>query len=131
MSEITSSEMIEKATRMKARWVFRGQCSVEDLWDLEVEELDSIFKFLNAQSKQASEESLLGVPRKENEILAVKLGIVRHIVEVKLAEALARKETSERRARKSQLLEIVQSKQDEELKGKSLDELRQLISELE
>ena len=49
--------IFEVATRSKMRFPFRGNISVEDLWDLSVNDLDSIFKTLNARVKQTKEEA--------------------------------------------------------------------------
>ena len=66
--------MFEFATRTKMRFPFKGMISVEDLWDLSVKELDSIFKTLNAQVKKSQEESLLATKTKEDEVLAAQIG---------------------------------------------------------
>lgn len=51
--------MFETASRRKYRFPFHGSINTEDLWDLSVQNLDLVFKALNAQVKQSSEESLL------------------------------------------------------------------------
>ena len=51
--------IFERATRMSLRFNFKGLISVEDLWDLSLQDLDSIYKILNSKLKQSSEESLL------------------------------------------------------------------------
>ena len=43
------TNIFEVATRNKYRFPYRGQISVEDMWDLPVTELDKIFKTLNKQ----------------------------------------------------------------------------------
>ena len=47
--------IFEVATRNKYRFPYRGQISVEDMWDLPVTELDKIFKTLNKQVKTSQE----------------------------------------------------------------------------
>lgn len=80
-------DMFESAARGKYRFPFKGQVTVEDLWDLSPKDLDSIFKTLNAQSKKANEESLLASKSATDVVLDTKIEIVRYIVGVKLAEA--------------------------------------------
>lgn len=57
---MATEKMFETALRGKFRFPFRGLISTEDLYDLPVESLDSIFKELNSQIKRVKEESLLG-----------------------------------------------------------------------
>ena len=82
-----SNNLFIMATQHKFRFPFKGQVSVEDLWDLNVHDLDTVFKALNAQSKQSKEESLLASKSKADSILEAKLEVVKYIVTAKLAEA--------------------------------------------
>lgn len=124
------TNIFEVATRNKYRFPYKGQISVEDMWDLPVTELDKIFKILNKQVKTAQEESLLKTKSKEDEVLENQIKIVRHIVSVKQEEASNRLQEKERKAQKQRIMEIMADKQDEELKGKSMDELQQMLAEL-
>ena len=121
--------MFEKAARNKYRFPFKGQISTEDLWDLNVRDLDSIFKTLNAQIKREKEESLLAVRSDADAELETKIAIVRHIVSVKLAEKEAAKAEAENKARKQRIMEILADKEDSALKDKSVEELRAMLSE--
>jgi len=122
--------MFEQAARMKLRFLYKGQTTVEDLWDLRVDALDGIYKQLRVQQKEASGESLL-TPATTNSTLDLRVEIVKRIVSVKLAENQARLEKAKRRARRDRIAEIYVQKADEELKGKTKDELRQLLAEME
>lgn len=124
------SEIFEKAARTKLRFNYRGVVSVEDLWDLAVEELDALYKSLSVQVRQANEESLLKTRTKADDILSIKVEIIKHIVAVKLQENEDRKAAADRRARKERLLEILQKKQDEELLAQPSEELQKLIDGL-
>ena len=53
--------LFEIATRNRYRFTYKGVMTVEDLWDLNVEALDAIFKALNRNKKTADEDSLLAV----------------------------------------------------------------------
>ncbi|AOZ62152.1 hypothetical protein QCM8_234 [Bacillus phage QCM8] len=82
----TTDKMFEVATRKKMLFPFRGMISVIDLWDLTTTQLDSVFKTLNAQLKQVSEESLLQVKTTKDKELELQVEIVKYIYSVKVAE---------------------------------------------
>ena len=70
------ADLFKKATRKKYRFQFKGLCTVEDLWDLSVENLDSIFKNLKKQQRESAEESLLEVVSKEDKELSEKIDAI-------------------------------------------------------
>lgn len=123
--------LFELATRKKFRFPFKGMISVEDLWDLSVQNLDTVFKALNAESKQAKEESLLSVKSDEDTILDAKIAIVKHIVSVKQNEAVQRQNAAAMREQKRKLQELIANKQDAELQGKSIEELQAMLNALD
>lgn len=123
--------MCEIATREKYRFPYKGQIGVEDLWDLSVGELDKIYKALNREAKQINEESLLAAKSKEDKVLDNKINIIRHIVSVKLDEIANAKAAHERTEQKQKIMAILANKQDEELRGKSADELKAMLAELD
>lgn len=123
-------KMFEVATRCKYRFPYKGLVSVEDLWDLSVGNLDLIFKQLNSQVKQAKEESLLNTRTKEDETLDMQIAIVRYIVSVKLEEDALKLKAREQREKKQRLMSILADKQDAELQGKSVDEIKAMLAEL-
>ena len=123
-------KMFEIATRTKMRFPFRGMVSVEDLWDLSVIDLDSVFKTLNAQVKQTQEESLLATKTKEDETLSIQIEIVKHIVKTKLDEAETAKQRKEIKERKQKLMEMIAEKKDEALRNASVDELQAMLDNL-
>ena len=122
--------MFEKASRLKLRFYYHGLSTVEDLWDISLTGLDSIFKELNATAKTTQEESLLETKTEEDEELALSIAIVRHVAEVRLAEKKAKKNEAERKEKKQRLMSILAEKQDEELRGKSAEEIAKMIEEL-
>jgi hypothetical protein len=122
--------MFEKAVRLKLRFTHKGLCTVEDLWDIPLESLDRIFKDLNIKLKAQKEESLLETRSKEDEILDLKIAIVKYIVEVRLSEQKARTDLSAKSAKKQKLLGIIAEKQDSVLRDMSVDELTKLVDEL-
>jgi hypothetical protein len=122
--------IFEMASRSKTRFAYKGSLSVEDLWDLSVQELDRIFKGLNAKLKVCKEESLLGPKGSENTELDIQVAIVRRVVEVKLAEAVAREMEAEKKAKRQKILSILADKQDGALAARSEDDLKKMLEDL-
>lgn len=127
---MSNEKMFEVATRTKMRFPFKGLVGVEDLWDLTVEQLDSVFKVLNSQLKQVKEDSLLQKRTKEDTEIDLKIEIIKYIVSIKLEENNARLLEKENAEKKQKIMRILADKQDEDLKNKSADELEKMLSEL-
>lgn len=126
-----SKNMFEVATREKMRFPFKGTISVEDLWDLSVQNLDKVFKTLNSQRKEAQEESLLNMKSSEDERLETQIEIVKYIVNVKLEEQAARAKAAENREKKQKIMVLMAKKDDEAMENMSREELQKLLDELE
>lgn len=122
--------IFERAAEQKLRFPCRGSISTEDLYDLRVEELDRLFKVLNAKAKIETEESLLKPKEKTTTELDLQIAIVRHVVGVKLAEADERKSRAAKKAQKEKFLSIIAEKQDMDLRGKSVEELTKMLEAL-
>jgi len=122
--------MFEQAARTKLRFPYKGICSSEDLFDLTPQQLDSIFRVLNNERKALEQESLLAVKSRDTETLDLQLAIVRRVVEIKLAEQEDNKARREKAAQRQKLLAILANKQDEELQGKSVEEIQRMIDSL-
>lgn len=123
--------MFEKAARLKLRFNHKGLCSVEDLWDMPLPALDTIFRDLNKElHKREQEESLLQTQTKEDEIISLKVAIVRHVFTTRTQEYKARAAEADRAERKQALLKIIAEKKDTDLRGKSIEELTAMVNQL-
>lgn len=127
---MATMNIFEYAVRNKIRFPFKGMISVEDLWDLSLANLDSIYKALNKQVKQSEEESLLVTKNNVDTELEVQIAIVKHIVSVKLEEKEAREKAVAKNAQKQKIMAIIATKEDEELHNSSVDDLRKMLEEL-
>ena len=127
---MTVENIFEYASRNKVRFPFKGMISVEDLWDLSLTNLDSIYKTLNKQVKQSEEESLLSTKANIDTELEVQIAIVKHIVSVKLAEKEDAEKASAKKAQKQKIMSIIATKQDEALQNSSIDDLKKMLDEL-
>lgn len=124
------NNIFEVATRNKLRFPFKGLISVEDLWDLSVENLDKIYKVLNTQRKQAQEDSLLHTKSKEDEVVELQINIIKHIVAVKQAETAERINQQKKNVERQKIMNILADKKDEALRNMSAEELEKKLDEL-
>lgn len=122
--------LFEIATRNRYRFNYKGVMTVEDLWDLSVEALDSIFKALNRQKKTADEDSLLATKSAADTELTNKIELVKYIVSVKLDEAERRKTAAANKAQRDKILSIMAKKQDAKLESMDLSELEAELAKL-
>lgn len=125
--------MFEKATRLKLRFDSpRGQLSIEDLWDIPLTSgtgrpnLDDIAKGLHRELRATADVMSFVEPHAASRTDELQLGfdIVKHVIEVRVAERNAAADAAKRRENKQRILEIVAMKEDESLRGKSLEELK-------
>lgn len=127
----TTGNLFEIATRAKYRFVYKGVITTEDLWDLDVVQLNDIFKFLKSEQRKATEDSLLAQPTPEDAVLENKIAIIRHIVSTKLDEARQADNAKELRDKRQKLMAIMAEKQDAALRAKTPEELQKMLDEME
>lgn len=124
-----NKNLFEIATKNKLRFPFKGEISVEDLWDLNLTNLDKVYTELNTErNKIRTTESLIREKSKEEEVLDIKIAIVRYIFVVKTDEAALKAAEKDRKAEKQKIMEIIQKKKDENLANMSLEELQALLA---
>lgn len=123
---MSERNIFEQATRGKYRFPFKGLCTVEDLWDLNVINLDDIYKELNKQKKSNSEDSLLETSS-EDVRLNDMIEIIKHIVSVKQKEKADKVLERERKERNQMIMNIIKDKEYEDLKSKSISELMGIV----
>ena len=128
--------MFEKASRMKLRFVTAsGLVTVEDLWDMPLIHanrlnLDDIARALHRQLKSMDDVSFVNPDQEVDETLQLKFDIVKHIIDVRVAENKAVLTARANREKKQKLLEIISQKENEGLMNTSLDELRKMAESL-
>lgn len=128
-----SMTLFEKATRKKYRFpASMGNVTTEDLWDLPLEQLDKIARELHTGIKDGAEVSFIdeAKPTAAHTLETNKLDVVKRVIEVKLADKERAEKTAVTKAKKQRILSLLDEKQDEELKGKSTEELEELLDAL-
>ena len=123
-------KLFELATRKKLRFPFKGQITVEDLWDLRPENLDSIYKTLNAENKKEQSEESLMTKKKQESDLDIQIEIIRYIFNVKLQEANERMQKKERADQRKRLMAIYAQKENEEIARMSKEDIKKMIDAL-
>lgn len=131
------TDIFEKASRSKLRFSYKGLISVEDLWDLTVEDLDDIYKKCNKELKSYDQDqnSLLKSKSTKSKhavnILELKIALLKHIVEIKEVESEYKEKRKIRSDERQKILGIIAEKKNKELGDKSIEELMSLIGKEE
>jgi hypothetical protein len=130
-------DIFERAARDKLRFDTKaGFISAEDLFDLPLQSktgkvnLDDIARGLHKKLRNGDDVSFVDAERKSDETVQLSFDIVKHVIDAKLAENRAENEKRARAEKKQRILAIMADKQDESLKGKSLDELQAELATL-
>lgn len=126
-------DMFEKATKQKVRFDSpKGALSVEDVWDLRLTarsgfSLDMLAKQLNRDIKSQEEESFVVKQNAASEALTLKFNIVKHIIDVKMAERDEAAKAAEKATQRQKILEVLDKKRDQSLEGKTEEELLAML----
>lgn len=119
----------ERALRKRYRFPFKGLISVEELWTLGVNDLDSVYKTLKSEQKVTNEDSLIENNSIENKELTEKIDIVKYIFEIKVDENNKAIKAREKRQKNQRIMELIKKKEDQKLEESSIEELYRLLDE--
>lgn len=130
--------MFEKASRLGLRFeTHKGLLTVEDLWNLPLTSirhdranLDDIAVGLFRQLKESDTESFVKKAAKKDDTVQLAFDIVKHIIDVRIAEDEAAAIAKANAEKKRRILEIIAHKEDEQLTGLSLDDLKAMVQTL-
>ena len=122
------------ASQFKFRFPYKGMITTEDLWDLSLSQLDTVYRNLNKEVKDTDSDSLMrnisaDEAVKVNE-LKNKIEIVKYIFNSKEHAAELNRMANERSAKRQQILEILDRKREDALANMSEDELKAMLGEL-
>ncbi|MCD7809110.1 MAG: hypothetical protein LUH02_07190 [Erysipelotrichaceae bacterium] len=124
------NELFIQAAQKKYRFPYKGQITVEDLFDLNMEQLNTIFQSLNKEVKDADTVSLLEVKSDEDKDLENKIEIVKYVFNVKLAQKEAISKQKEIADEKQKIMAIIEDKENAALKDLTVEELKAKLDEL-
>lgn len=124
--------MFKKASKIKLRFeTSKGYLSTEDLWGLSLEDLDRIAKGINKKIKEEAEESFIKAKSSNTTLLELKLSILKDIIEDKLAQRESSIRRAENAEKKALLQDLLQQKEQEDLKGMTKEEIKKQLDLLE
>ena len=118
-----------RATKQKLRFELPSKkkgLSVENLWELSLEDLDQIAVPIHSEIQKGSGFSLVGSKTNESRKLNLQMDILKAIVEQKQSDKSAAAQRAETKAYNETIDQIIADKQTEGLKNLSLDELQKL-----
>jgi hypothetical protein len=137
MSETATTNIFERASRLKLRFdTPKGLITAEDLWDLPLTSgtnkanLDDVARGLHRELKDANTQSFVLKPAKADDDLQTAFDVVKHVIDVRLAENEEARVKTENREKKQRILELISRKQDEALGAKSVEELQEMVTAL-
>lgn len=117
--------MFKKASKLKLRFnTTFGIVSAEDLWDLSLEDLDEIAKELSKTVKANEEESFIGSKNMTRSKDELRFEIVKDVIKDKLEARDVSINAKAKRATKARILEIIESKKDQAMGEKSIEDLQ-------
>jgi len=104
----------------------KGILSVEQLWGLKPNELDSMAVSLEEELVKTGKKSFMTTKSSEDKTLKLKFDIVLDVLTTKLEDAEAASTAADIRRHNARLDNLISEKEEEELRGKSAAELRAL-----
>lgn len=105
----------------------KGVLTVTQLWGLSLTELDTLAIKLESEYKVSGAKSFLRKVAKEDEVAKLKFDIVYSILETKYKESEAASEAAGIKAHNQKIMALISEKQDEDLKGKSVEDLTLML----
>ncbi len=123
-----NNNIFDTALHKKYRFEYKGQISLEDLYDLSMQELDNLYKKYTLKIKEEKIQSLMNNEYKsDNEI---KHELIKHVFHYKQDLYIKHNQNIEKQETKARVMEIIKRKQDTELENKSIRELEEMIKDL-
>ena len=117
-------EALQKKLRFKTN---KGMISTEDLFDLSLQNLDTLALMLDKKISEAPKKSFIEeLPAEENDD-ELRFNIVKDVINVKLKARKDNINKAQIDARNKRIAELIAKKEDEVLENKSIEELRAMI----
>lgn len=129
-----STNIFELAARGKIRFASNrfASLTVEDLFDLNLRDLDDIAKGINRRINSEKEESFLSENKNPvQKDLQLRLEILKHVINVLETEQKARLEAASKAAKRQKLIDSLAQAEDRENAQKTPDQIRAELAALD
>ena len=121
-------ENFKQASKEKLRFqTSKGQLSTEQLWDLSIEDLDTLAVSLEEQHQTSGKKSFVRKTSAKDKTTKLRFDIVLEVLNTKVEEYNTAQEKAEAKAHNNKILQLIAEKQDESLKGKSVKQLEAML----
>lgn len=121
-------ENFKLASQQKLRFqTNKGLLSVEQLWDLSLEDLDTLAISLETEHKESGKKSFLVKTSAKNKITKLRFDVVLDVLNTKVEEIQAAQEATEIKEHNKKIIALIAEKKDEVLKGKSINQLEAML----
>lgn len=116
------------ASQQKLRFqTSKGSLSTEQLWDLSLNDLDTLAVSLEEEHKKSGRKSFLVRSSTKDKTSKLRFDIVLDILSTKVEDANAASEAQEIREHNKKIVNLISEKKEESLKGKSIAELEAML----
>ena len=112
------------------RFKYKGLINTEDLFDLEMRELDIIYQDLVSEKNDLTAKSLLDTNNEEIDWIQGKIDVVKGVFDYKKAQADAQAKAAKAKSMKDELNEVIAQKQKDQLADMSIDQLKEIRDSL-
>lgn len=125
--------LFEQASRLKIRFASeQGLLCADDLWDVPLTarrgaNLDDIARGLFKELQETANISFVETAQKANTTTQLKFDLVKHIIDVRLAEAEVARSAAANKEKKQRILAIIEHKENEALGQTSIEDLKKMI----
>lgn len=129
-----STNIFELAARGKIRFASKrfASLTVEDLFDLNLRELDDIAKGINRSINSEKEESFLSENKNPvQKDLQLRLEILKYVINVLETEQKARMEAASKAAKRQKLIDSLAQAEDRENAQKTPEQIRAELAALD
>ena len=121
-------ENFKLASQEKFRYqTSRGSLTTEQLWDLSIEDLDTLAVQLDSEYTKSGKKSFIAKSSAKDKTAKAKFDIVLEVLNTKQEHIQAAQEALEIKEHNKKIIALISEKKDESLKGKTIKQLEGML----